>query len=235
MITVHVGTDTYGRVKVVSGTPIVTKFAMFQFLPVYPLQSLYLVKLGPSEATGVPLLMRKRTAAIQGIPLASVDYVSVLIAYTRAVFAAMVLVGALALVPGIMYLTGERLDDLALSATRGLLVSIAVGIVGGILSYAIPLTPRRERDIRRHCAELLGISADPARVPPDLSKAVVEEVQRTFPESKTHRMRLIRELIMTRASIAQGTGDVGLEAKTDDLLEQLRLAEHRDLASDPRA
>lgn len=36
MVHVVAGTDTYGRVKCVLGTPIVTKFAMFQLLPLYP-------------------------------------------------------------------------------------------------------------------------------------------------------------------------------------------------------
>jgi hypothetical protein len=33
------GSDTYGRVKTVGGVPVVSKFFMLQFLPLYPLQS----------------------------------------------------------------------------------------------------------------------------------------------------------------------------------------------------
>lgn len=170
MTSISVGTDTYGRVKAVSGTPVVTRFAMLQFLPVYPLQSFYFVKAGPSSATKIPFLGRTYFASVVGIPLSSLDPASVAMAYVRAIFATLTICGAMVLVPGIMYLTGERLDGLAMIMTRGLLFALIVGVVGGILSYAVPLTPYREKEIRRLCAEQLGISADPARVPSDVSK-----------------------------------------------------------------
>jgi hypothetical protein len=225
MITISVGTDTYGRVKTVSGIPIVTKFAMLQFLPVYPLRSFYFTGTGPSETMGIPFLASTRFASIGGIPLASVDKMSVLMAYARSIFAALALVGALSLVPGIMYLTGERLDELALMATRGLLTSLIVGMVGGALSYAIPLTPRREKAIRRYCGELLGVSADPARVPSDLSEFLVEFVDNEPQDPGDPREQLIRQLIKARALIAQGTGADRMEAKTDELIDKLRHAE----------
>ncbi len=140
MMTVSVGTDTYGRVKCVSGTPIVTKFAMLQFLPIYPLQSFYFIKARPVETTGIPFFASRSASAIQGIPLVSVDAVSVLIAYVRSMFAAMALIGCLAFVPLYMNLTGEQLDDHAMIATRVLLIVLVVGVVGGSLTYVIPLT-----------------------------------------------------------------------------------------------
>ncbi len=42
MTSVTVGSDVYGAVRKVGTTPIVTKFAMFQFLPVFPIESYYL-------------------------------------------------------------------------------------------------------------------------------------------------------------------------------------------------
>jgi hypothetical protein len=164
MIHVSAGTDTYGRVKTVAGTPIVTKFAMLQFLPLYPLQSYYFIGTGPTETTGVPFLASMKTVAVSGIPLATVDTTSVAIAYARGVFGALAIVGFMVIIPGIMYLSGERLDNFAMMATRALLISLIVGAVGGLLTYALLLTPRREREIRQHCGELLGVAVDPARV-----------------------------------------------------------------------
>lgn len=180
MATIHAGTDTYGRVKSVAGTPIVTKFAMLQFFPLYPLQSFYYRGAGPSQSAGIPFFAYTRSVAINGIPLASVDATSVMIAYARGVFAALAVVGFIVILPGILVLTGERLDPFAMVATVGLLMLLVTGIVGGLLTYLIPLTPPRERRIREYCAELLGVSADPARVPPEMSGLLVSFVNERF-------------------------------------------------------
>jgi hypothetical protein len=46
MIHVTVGSDTYGRVKTVGTTPIVTRVGMISSLPVFPLESFYFVRVG---------------------------------------------------------------------------------------------------------------------------------------------------------------------------------------------
>lgn len=222
MVHVSAGTDTYGRVKNVAGTPIVTKFAMLQFLPLYPLQSYYYTGAGPTKTTGVPFLASTQSTAIHGVPLATLDTASVLMAYARGIFATLAIVGFIVIVPGIMYLTGERLDPLAIIAMQVLMTSFIVGVVGGLLTYAIPLTPRREREIRQHCAELLNVGADPACVPPELSAAFAEYVTRTYRKAEDPRTRFLGELVLTRDIIAQGHDATRLEIKTDELLDQLR-------------
>lgn len=42
---------------------------------------------------------------------------------------------------------------------------LILGIIGGWATYLIPLTTRREYEIRSHGYELLGIAIDPARLP----------------------------------------------------------------------
>jgi hypothetical protein len=219
------GTDTYGRVKSVSGTPIVTKFAMLQFLPVYPLKSFYYMGAGTVEIKGIPLFARISTSEIKGIPLASVDRTSVLIAYIRSIFAAMALIGCVALVPLYSILLGEHLDGFAMMATRFLLIALIAGIVGGALTYVIPLTPRREKDIRRFCAEKLGISADPARVSPEMSAMFLAYINNQPQASKNSREQLIRELIRSRAQLARAKDADHSEALTDRLLDELNHAE----------
>ena len=221
MIHVVAGTDTYGRVKKVAGTPIVTKFAMLQMIPLVPLQSFY--KLGDRAAkhSGIPLMFRLETSGVFGIPLASVDVVSVLIAYARALFATLTLVGSMILVPAISYFMGENLDEFAQILTLALGLSLAIGIVGGLLTYVVPVTPRRERAIRAYCAEVLGVAADPARVTSDMSArlaSLVADVDR--PEADV-RASLIGQLIETQAKIAQSIDVDRMEIHTDEVLAHL--------------
>jgi hypothetical protein len=219
------GTDTYGRVKTVSGTPIVTKFRMLQGLPLYPLQSFYFVGTGPAETTRMPFLVSETYVAIKGIPLATVDRTSVVMAYARGVLGVLAILGFMVIIPGIMHLMGERLDDLAMIATGALLICFFTGTVGGLITYALPLTPRREREIRQYCAELLGVSADPARVERETSASLTKYVDEHYRLADNPRTHLIRQLIATRAMIAQSTDSDRMEAKTDELLERLKHAD----------
>jgi hypothetical protein len=228
MIAISAGTDTYGRVKKVSGTPIVTKFAMFQFLPMYPLQSFYFRGTGRTQAEGIPIVAMTRSKTIVGIPLASVDMTSVLVAYARGLFAAAALLGFVFLmIPAFMYLTGDRIPSDLTTFLRAVLGVFAVGIVGGLLSYCIPLTSRRERDIRRYCAELLGVAADPARVTPEASATFAKQVEDLPTTRENSRTSSIRELITARTKIARATDVADMEKKTDQLLNELRQDEAR--------
>jgi hypothetical protein len=146
-------------------------------------------------------------------------------AYVRGVFAALALVGFLAIVPGIMYLTGEHLNEPAMIAMKGLLISLGTGTLVGLLTYLIPLTPRRERDIRRYCAELLGVSADPARVSSDTSALIADWLKEPLQSEDTTRTQTIRELISTRLKLSQSKDKNIFEKQTDDLIEQLRRIE----------
>ena len=85
MIHVTAGTDVYGAVRSVNGTPIVTKFAMLQFFPLYPVQSFYLRRLGRRSRTGVPLIAGTETRDIVGIPCNRINFLSALVAYLRAI------------------------------------------------------------------------------------------------------------------------------------------------------
>jgi hypothetical protein len=228
MITISAGTDTYGRVKKVSGTPIVTKFAMFQFLPMCPLQSFYFRGTGKNQAEGIPLVAITRSTTFVGIPLASVDKTSVLVAYARGLFAPAALLGfVILMIPAFMYLTGDRIPSDLVAFLRAVLVLFAVGVVGGLLSYCMPLTCRRERDIRRYCAELLGVAADPARVTPEASATFANHLEDHFTTRGNSRMSSIRELIIARTKIARATDVADMEKKTDQLLNELRQVEAR--------
>ena len=221
MATVSFGNDTYGRVKAVAGTPIVTQFWMLQAFPIFPLRSFYYAGIGQTKLEGIPLLASTQSAAIQGIPLSRVNLLSVLMAYVRAIFAVLVLIGFMAIFPIIITLTGERLDEIALIAMRWLIVAFGLGVVGGLLTYIVPLTSRREIDIRRQCGELLGIAADPAYVPADIARMLVEYVQHYHGSQDSPRVQCIGKLIATRAHLAQGGDRVRLEELTDELLEKL--------------
>lgn len=224
MVHVVAGTDTYGRVQCVLGTPIVTKFAMFQLLPLYPLQSFYFIGSGRPESNGIPLIANYYSTTVHGIALARVDVLSVCMAYVRSVFAAMVLIGVMGnLVVGISYISGERLDDFALNAWRWLFGVLVLGVVGGSLSLWFPITPRREHEIRAYCHELLGIAIDPARLPPDVAFNVRQFVERVQGDAIGDRKQWVRSLVAARASLAEShTSRPKLESITDAALSQLR-------------
>ena len=160
MIHIDVGTDTYGRVKSVSGTPIVTSFFMCNGLPVYPLRSYYFVGAGPTESSGIPVLAGTQSTAIVGIPLASVDVASVVMAYVRGLCGALVVLGSIVIVFGIMVRNGNPPNASLMAAVRVILTLFVIGAVGGLLTYAIPLTPPASEtfgDSARYCCASLPI------------------------------------------------------------------------------
>ncbi len=219
MLTIHGGIDSYGRVKTVCGTPIVTRFVMVHGLPVYPIQSFYFTGQGPTETTGIPVIANLVWADVKGVPLAALDLTSVVMAYSRAFLAGLTVIGSFVIAIGILYLTNPKpLDDFQIGAVWVVLICLAVGSVGGLLTYALPVTPRRERDIRRHCGDVLGAAVDPARVPADVSALLVQFAAEQCPSDVVPPFPLILELINTRAKIAQGIDAEEMEAKTDDLL-----------------
>jgi hypothetical protein len=157
------GTETYGRVKTVDGTPIVTKFAMLQRVPIYPLQSFYFLGEGPTTRSGVPFLAGSASTTIHGVALANVDKASVTMAYARAVSCVLMFVGGFAfLLLAVRWLTGDETD----SAARLAAAKTSWCLIIGAITYAVPLTSARDRSIRHSCGELFGVSVDPAMVEP---------------------------------------------------------------------
>lgn len=232
MVAVTFGSDTYGKVKQVSGTPVVTKFGMLWSLPLIPLESYFYAGPGPSTFQGIPFVFGIYATAIRGLPLARIDKLSVAMAYCRGFCGALAVVGFLSIVPGIMYLTGEQLDDFAVIAAQGLVACLIGGIVGGLLSYSVPFqVTARQRAIRRACEEILGICADPALVRHDVAleieKAITGDAQ--FVGSGTagdspsgvEKLDLCYKLCTTRLKIALGGPQDNLEQRTDELLTDL--------------
>lgn len=217
-----IGTDVFGRVKRVADTSIVTKFAIFQFLPMFPLESYYLSSLGKERFEGIPLIAGAHSREINGWPLASLDWTSVIVAYVRAVAALLVLPGAIWPIVLLMYfLQRVPLDQFAIVTTWACLALAAVGGAGGLASYALVRTPGRERAIRRYAGELLGIGADPARLRLDLVAALAAIIRDSSFVDEDTRSALIRELIATRLEIAERGPLANLESRTDQLLRQL--------------
>jgi hypothetical protein len=135
----------------------------------------------------------------------------------------MVIFGFLAIVPLIMVFTGERMDEFAVTTMRLMITSFVIGIVGGVLSYAIPFTPRRERRIRKSCGELLQICADPARVPADMSVAIEQYAvaAASYLPPNDPSSVLVQHLVIIRARIARGIDVNTMEQKTDEILDRL--------------
>ena len=221
------GTDTYGRVKTVGGIPIVTKFAMLHFLPLFPRRSFYYFGEGQTKFSGVPFVASMTSTAIKGIPLTRVDRMSVVMAYVRGVFGTLAVIGCFSIFPLVSYLAGgPPLDDVAVMFTYVLIACLVIGMVGGLLTYAVPLTSKRELSIRKRCGELLGVCVDPARVPPEiaieLEKYGQRRASRSNDEQISPRIDCIRKLIAVRSRVVRKHQEADRwERKTDELLDEL--------------
>ena len=229
MFHVHIGFDTYGRVKAVGRTPIVTRFFAVSFLPVIPMNSYYLAGIGRMKYETLT-----EGKVIQGYPLSSLNYFSVLMAYYRGFCAVLVLAGCVVIVPLFALLMGERLDEMGMMMVHGLLISLVVGIFLGLASYLpFPIAPR-EATIRRMCGTVLGVCADPALVRADVAEGIALEMQPHLVRAKDRpeledspeqqRLKLLCELVCLRAAMAgRGAADPtreSLEQETDKLLEK---------------
>ncbi len=224
-VTITFGTDTYGKVKSVQGVSVVTTFAMFQFLPIYPVESFYLMTLGPLDQHGIPFGPKRFTREFQGLPLSKLDALSVATAYLRGVFAFLAVLGSLVLVPGYSLIRGEQLDEVAMLIVKILIGSLLIGLVGGGLSYILCPISAREKSIRACCGELLGIAIDPARIPPDWNQSLLAETQAADVFDTSERDRLIRRLVQARVRMADADEEDSAERLTDELLESLRLTD----------
>ncbi len=225
MYHVHIGSDTYGRVKKVGSMPIVTKFFMVSLFPVLPLESFYLIRLGESTSEGIPFIARAHWANIKGIPLARVNKLSVVMAYARGVLGAIAIGGFMGtFTMFITWLTGEPFDDEKRLIVMCTGACLAIGTALGLGTYLFPLQmTRREKQIRRMCGTILGISADPARVRLDFAKSMDDRLRTTAVAGKLPK--LAHELARTRVRTALGEPPLPLEDHTDDLLRRIEIQE----------
>jgi hypothetical protein len=225
MFHVHIGSDAYGRVKQVGSTPIITKFFMVSMFPVVPLESFYLIRLGESTSEGVPFIAQAHWKKIKGIPLAQIDKLSVAMAYTRGVLGAVAIGGFMGtFMFFVIWMTGERLTEEQTMILGCAGACLAIGTLFGLCTYLYPFQmTRREKNIRRLCGTILGISADPARVRLDSAKTIEHRLSSTGAVDKLPK--LVHELARTRVRIALGEPRLPLEDHTDDVLEQIRIIE----------
>ena len=227
MVPVTAGSDTYGSVKKVGNTRVVTKFVMLNAVPLYPLESFYCLDAGQTTSTGVPFVFSLQNTSIIGLPLARIDRLSVVMTYVRGLCGLLVVFGSVVIAPIVMHLTGAHLDDFAIVATVVLACIFLIGCIGGAISYLLPPgVSEREESIRLCCGRLLGIEADPAAIRSDVARELVQWC-REVAEWATEEVdpspgdTLVRKLIMARLKIAiDGPSEVH-EARTDRLLERL--------------
>lgn len=232
MVAVHVGTDTYGRVKRVGATSVVTKFAMIYAFPLIPRESYYMSGAVETTTEGIPFVFTTQTTRFQGLPLARLDGLSVAMAYLRGLFGTLTVVGSFYIVLLVSRATGQRHDEFVDVAGKVLLTCLAAGVGGGLLTYIPGIqTTARDRAIRRECGEILGICADPARVRDDvvrsLGQALREQRRSMLAEQKrtgiseSPEVALQFQLLAARIRLALGEPDAALEAETDEILGQI--------------
>jgi len=226
MMYVVVGTDTYGRVKAVNKTAIVTVFSMLQMLPFVPIKSFYVWGPVTSESKGIPFFGSIRKIKLRGIPLARVDRTSVAFAYIRGLLAALVIIGFIGTFTGLVFsANGKPMDDFAQTVIHLAWACLAIGVAGGVLTYLVPTISGRERAIRKYCGEMLGVCIDPGKVVPKVALAVREMLPPLASPDVgcviRSRSEHLRELILARCDLVTEAGSNG-ESRTDELLDQLR-------------
>jgi hypothetical protein len=240
MIHVAVGTDVYGAVRSVDRTPIVTKFAMVQFVPIYPLGSFYLGRLGEKTGFQSPLIGGLSQRALTGIQCDRINRLSVLVAYARGVGAVLAFLGTIIL---FIFLVGMLSDGaLQLSKERQLTIVVAASMLAGGLLLAIPtylftvIVPQRERRIRHACARVLGIAADPAEVKSEIASEMILRTCQLLEERGIPDLGVVLSgaqgygldaldtlLVRTRARIMCGDASTRHEADTDRILQAIDL------------
>jgi hypothetical protein len=225
MVYVAVGTESYGRVRVVGDTAVVTQFQMLMHFPLVPIRSYYVWGPLDSEETGVPFLYSVRNIRQRGVPLTHIDFLSVVLAYTRAVLAVMILFGFIVtFTSAVASRNGRPMNDFAATATRIAQLGLVIGCVAGIASLVVPTAGRREKSIRSYCGEILEANVDPARVPPGVAKMIQEAVRQSymphFEGEARSRRQYIQDLTLARCDVALSRNDEA-ERLTDDVLQQL--------------
>ncbi len=238
MVTVVAGSETYGAVRKVGSTPVVTKFVMLQLIPLFPLESYYLARLGKESIRGIPLVASQSSRSIVGLRLARVDRLSVVMAYIRFVAAALLMFGFLGLM--IALVASPKMPQVSNDPLQEYLLSISVVLLGtGVLIglptyYATLVVPKREKRIREICGELLGIAADPAHVDTDTADVLMRFTKEAMAQSNiSEPSKLLRNpsqatceqaallLLACRVRIASGVDREKLEQAVDSLLQVL--------------
>jgi hypothetical protein len=238
MIHVIAGTETYGAVRKVNSTPVVTRFAMLQLLPVYPLESYYLARLGTETRQGIPLIASHSTRDIHGLRLARLDRLSVMMAYVRALAVVLVLPGTIAffILLG-MSLNGSFSTPDEFARTLFLIVAVmfVVGaLIGGASYLAMYRIDEREKKIREVCGGVLGIAADPANIAAESAEQLAPLIKQAMSEAKiANPSKLLQSpheadeiqaallLVACRLRIASGGNREPLEQAVDRLLNVL--------------
>jgi hypothetical protein len=216
------GHSHVGRAKRVAGMPIATRFLTLFYVPIFPLKSFYFRRAVAREQQASVGIWFSEEAI--GVPLARLDWISVLAGYLRGALRALaVFFGTMAAILLVVHFGDHRRAQADAVVFLMALVPLAVVAAGGLLTYAIPLTSRRERHIRERCAELLQVSADPARLPANLAAALLRGAAApvTGDAARGSRIELLRRLVAARARIALASDAAQAERETDLLLDQL--------------
>jgi hypothetical protein len=240
MLHVTFGTDVYGAVRSVARTPVVTKFWMFNAIPLLPEGSYYMLRLGKKSGSAVPLLGGEQHQGIVGLPCRRISTLSVLITYVRAFAALLLLPSTIILFSfAVMRLTGPA-RDLDENTKRVFVAGIkvlAAGISLGAFTYLFTLwTPRRERRIRLSCGRVLGVAADPAWLKPEYAREIAEQIRGQLEQSAPAGLDAILRhprdcdlpaldlwLVQTRTQMTDGRQASVHEATTDRILEAIAI------------
>lgn len=226
MTKIVAGTETYGRIKNVDGTPVVTQFAMLYWIPLWPVRSFYLSRLGETKAGGILFLASRTEREIVGVQLNRICTASVLFGYLRGLIGTVFLLGMLFSIVSLMSGGGPRGAPPWIENALYLITAVSA-VLGGI-TYLIPLTSPREKMIRQHCGTILKLAIDPALIKPEDARSILAELPEIWArcssassnDEEREELKMICKLIQTRCKLS-GKRSAKLESRSDELLASL--------------
>jgi hypothetical protein len=231
------GTHHYGSIAQVEGTSIVTRFAMFWYLPLFPIESVFFRGYGQATHAGIPLLAPIVRREVHGIRCERMNLLSVAVAYLRAVGGLVSISCGIGLLTNVIT-SSSRPDDDG-TYTAAVAVAFCIGLTIWLPTYLLLTTRPRSRTIRSVCARALnGIAADPAKVEWESAMDIVKMIDaalrnRGYPSADEAAEHLPEDdkvlgmlLVWTRAKI-QVSRDRRqrkvLENDTDRLLQAMEV------------
>jgi hypothetical protein len=226
-MTVNVGSDTYGRVKVVGKTSVVTSFVMVQGIPIWPSKSYYCWGPNLKQQSGIPFVLSEHQVSIQGFQLQQIDRLSVVFAYLRALLAVLFFLGFVASLIAVMSAAPKNEEQILIR--RFSYGTFFGSLLLGGASYLIPTENRTQREIRRYCGEELQVCIDPAKVVPEVVNHLRGILQQKINTPSgipiLRRQALIHSLILVRCESAIASTEQ-TDQRSDQLLSELQQLDH---------
>ncbi|MEH2050689.1 hypothetical protein [Nostoc sp.] len=186
MVRIPIGTKTFGAIKAIESTPLITQFFMIGYVPIIPIKSFYLLHEYEVERG---LLSHKQEMRI--INLKNISFISVGFAYLRAFF----IISAFF---SIAYLlTGQGSSQNILIPIALFTLSVTIIFFSYKLSQQISIT---EKTIRKAAYSSIGLAIDPAIIEEEIARNISHLLDLELKRNGCNDWKLLLEEIAQNTS-----------------------------------